>query len=162
MPNVISNTSCLIALANIDMLAILQKRYDRIIVTPEVANEFGDPLPDWISIIAVKDVSKINFFAEDLDIGESSVIALASEIDDPLLILDDGKARRYAKNMGLTMTGTLGIIIKSQNLGLVDDAASIVKKLRSIGFRVPRDIENELRLFQDPVGTDLQSDGTSS
>jgi predicted nucleic acid-binding protein len=41
MPNVISNTSCLIALSNIAMLGILQKRYDRIIITPEVANEFG-------------------------------------------------------------------------------------------------------------------------
>jgi predicted nucleic acid-binding protein len=144
MPNVISNTSCLIALSNIDMLEILQKRYGRIIVTPEVFNEFNDPLPDWISVIAVEDASKTNFLANNLDIGESSVIALASEIDNPLLILDDGKARRYAKTMGLNITGTLGIIIKSHELGLIDDALSVIRRLRSIGFRVPGDIEDEL------------------
>jgi predicted nucleic acid-binding protein len=104
MPNVISNTSCLIALSNINMLEILQKRYNQIIVTPEVA----------------------------------------SETDNPLLILDDGKARRYAKSMDLNVTGTLGVIIKSYELGLIEDALSAIKKLKSIGFRVPNDIENEL------------------
>jgi predicted nucleic acid-binding protein len=72
------------------------------------------------------------------------LIALASEIDNPLLILDDGKARHYAKSMDLNITGTLGIIIKSYELGLIDDALGVIKKLRLIGFRVPNDIENEL------------------
>jgi predicted nucleic acid-binding protein len=48
MPNVISNTICLIALSNINMLELLQKRYGRVFITPEVESEFGDILPDWI------------------------------------------------------------------------------------------------------------------
>jgi hypothetical protein len=36
MRNAISNTSCLIALTNIDKLEILQKRYGHIVITPEV------------------------------------------------------------------------------------------------------------------------------
>jgi predicted nucleic acid-binding protein len=144
MPNIISNTSCLIALSNINMLEILQKRYTQIIVTPEVANEFGDTLPDWVSIISIKDTAKIKFFTNNLDIGEASTIALASETDNPLLILDDGKARRYAKSMDLNITGTLGVIIISYELGLIEDALSVIKKLKSIGFRVPNDVENEL------------------
>jgi predicted nucleic acid-binding protein len=144
MPNIISNTSCLIALSNINMMEILQKRYKKIIVTPEVANEFGYPLPGWVSIISVKDTAKTKFFTNNLDIGESSTIALASETDNLLLILDDGKARRYAKGMDLNITGTLGVIIKSYELGLIEDALSVIRELRSIGFRVPNDIENEL------------------
>jgi predicted nucleic acid-binding protein len=144
MPNIISNTSCLIALSNINMLEILQKRYKNIIVTPEVANEFGDTLPNWISIISVKDTAKIKFFTNNLDIGEASTIALASETHNPLLILDDGKARRYAKSMDLNITGTLAVIIKSYELGLIEYALSVIKKLKSIGFRVLNDIENEL------------------
>jgi predicted nucleic acid-binding protein len=58
MPNVISNTSCLIALSNINRLEILHKRYDRIIITPEVAYELGESLPDWIAVIPVKDTGK--------------------------------------------------------------------------------------------------------
>jgi predicted nucleic acid-binding protein len=58
MRNVISNTSCLIALTNIRRLEILQKRYGHIIITPEVAQEFGESLPDWISVVPVKDTFK--------------------------------------------------------------------------------------------------------
>jgi predicted nucleic acid-binding protein len=79
MPDVIADTSCLIALSNINMLEILQKRYGRISITPEVAWEFGEVLPGWISIVPVKDVKKIHTIANHLDLGESSVIALALE-----------------------------------------------------------------------------------
>jgi predicted nucleic acid-binding protein len=100
MPNVISNTSCLIALSNINRLELLQKRYGHIFITPEVRSEFGEILPVWISVVPVKDTYQKLLINNHLDLGESSTIALASEIDDPLLILDDGKARKYAKTMG--------------------------------------------------------------
>lgn len=44
MPEMISNTSCLIILDNIDRLDILQKLYETIYLTEEVAQEFGKPL----------------------------------------------------------------------------------------------------------------------
>jgi predicted nucleic acid-binding protein len=43
MPKIISNTSCLIVLDNIDALDILNKRYQTIYLTDEVAQEFGRP-----------------------------------------------------------------------------------------------------------------------
>ena len=47
---IISDTACLISLANIRRIDILREMYDSVIVTPEVANEYGDPLPEWITI----------------------------------------------------------------------------------------------------------------
>jgi predicted nucleic acid-binding protein len=44
------------------------------------------------------------------------------------------------KNMGLAITGTIGIIIKSHELGLIEDALDVIRKLRVIGFRIPPDI----------------------
>ena len=48
MPDIISNTSCLIVLDNIGMLHILKELYGNIIITDEVAIEFGKELPPWV------------------------------------------------------------------------------------------------------------------
>jgi predicted nucleic acid-binding protein len=55
MPNIISNTSCLILLDNIDALDILGTLYQKIFLTEEVAAEFGKPLASWMTVLAVKD-----------------------------------------------------------------------------------------------------------
>jgi predicted nucleic acid-binding protein len=44
MPNVISNTSCLSALYDIGRLELLKKRYGQIMITPEVAGEYGEEI----------------------------------------------------------------------------------------------------------------------
>jgi predicted nucleic acid-binding protein len=145
MRKVISNTSCLIALTNIGRLEILQRLYGTVIVTPEVYYEFGETLPEWISVISVDDPSKTKLIQGTLDLGESSSIALAMEFDDALLILDDGKARRYAKSMGLILTRTLGIVVKAKQAGIIgEDIACILAEFRQRGFRIPSGIEDEL------------------
>jgi predicted nucleic acid-binding protein len=144
MPNVISNTSCLIALSNIGMLDLLQQRYGGIVITPEVEREFGEVLPDWITVVPVQDVYRTLLINSHLDLGESSTIALAGEMADPLVILDDGKARRYAKSIGLTMTGTLGIIRKGYEMGLIPDIVEVITALRIVNFRVPSKFEEGL------------------
>jgi len=50
MPDVISDSSCLIVLDNIDMLFILKEPYGKIYITEEVLNEFGKNIIDWIEI----------------------------------------------------------------------------------------------------------------
>ena len=44
MPKIISNTSCMIVLDNINALEILHKLYQNIYLTEEVAQEFGKPV----------------------------------------------------------------------------------------------------------------------
>jgi predicted nucleic acid-binding protein len=144
MPKVISNTSCLIALSNIDLLDVVQGCYTSISITPEVALEFGEPLPDWITIIPVKNTDKTTLINHTLDIGEASTIALALETEDPLLILDDGKAREFAKKIGLKITGTVGVLVKAEKAGLIGDLAAIISALRQNYFRIPNNIEDEL------------------
>jgi len=51
---IISDTSCLIALSNIDQLELLNKVFGRVTVTPEVLDEFtkkyNEKIPEWIDI----------------------------------------------------------------------------------------------------------------
>ena len=78
-----------------------------VFVTTEIAQEFGEPLPKWIVIKQVKEKKYQQLLENTLDKGEASAIALALEMEDVLLILDDLKARKEAQKLGLKITGTL-------------------------------------------------------
>ena len=108
MPKIISNTSCLIILDNIDRLDILQKLYQRIYLTEEVAQEYGKPLENWMTVIPVNDKNYLRILNTSVDLGEASTIALSIQMtDDNVMILDDLKARKLAKQLQLKFTGLL-------------------------------------------------------
>lgn len=76
---VISDTSTLILFHKIDKFSLLQKVYKELITTPEIAEEFGEDLPDWIKIQTVSDKKYQDFLETQIDYGEASAIALATE-----------------------------------------------------------------------------------
>jgi predicted nucleic acid-binding protein len=141
---VIADTSCLIALANIGKLNILESLCKTVCITNEIAAEFGEPLPPWIQIVPVKDTVRLQAVHNSLDLGESSAIALALETANSLLVLDDGKARRFARNLGIEMTGTAGLLITAYEGGFLDDIRSIIDILRRQNFYLPANIDNYL------------------
>jgi predicted nucleic acid-binding protein len=141
MPKLISTTSCLIVLSNVGQLDVLPGLYGTLIITPEVAAEFGQPLPEWVQVVSVSDSDKIQMIQGTLDLGEASTIALAIETADSLMILDDKKARRVAQDLDLQLTGTLGVIAKAYKGGLIFDIAKLIEDLRHSNFRVPRNFE---------------------
>ncbi|MHC6203516.1 hypothetical protein ACYULU_10020 [Breznakiellaceae bacterium SP9] len=147
MPNsyynklIIADTSCLIAFTTIDRLEFLNELCKKIYITPEIAAEYGETVPDWIQVIPVKDTSKVRTIHTVLDLGEATAIALAIEMENSLLILDDGKARRFARNIGISMTGTLGLLINTYRAGILPDFDAVIADLRNHDFRLPTDIE---------------------
>ena len=50
---VVVDTSCLITLDRIGNLETLNKVFGKITVTPEIKQEFKNPLPHWVEIVAV-------------------------------------------------------------------------------------------------------------
>jgi predicted nucleic acid-binding protein len=137
---VISDTSCLIALTNTGNLDILHQVCQTVLVTPEIAAEYGENLPGWIRVVPVRDSEKTRLIQKSLDPGESSAIALALETEEPLLILDDAQARSFALELGLSITGTLGILIAAYRQGLIADLEPIIASLKACDFRLPRDL----------------------
>ena len=137
MPEIIiADTSCLIILNKIDQLIILKKLYSKIHVTKEVSIEFSETLPDWIEITEVSDLKYQNFLATLVDLGEASSIALAVEKENVLILLDDLKARKLAKKLNLKFTGTLGIIHKAKQKGVVKKVKPLIDKLIKTNFRI--------------------------
>jgi predicted nucleic acid-binding protein len=138
---IISDTTCLIGLTNIGRIDILREMYGSVIVTPEVANEYGDLLPEWITIQAVSDSNKVMILNKFIGLGESSAMALALEIENALLIVDDKRARQFALSLGLEITGTLGLLIRAYENSIIHDIDSVVASLRKADFRLPANTE---------------------
>jgi len=140
----ISDTSTLILFHKINELNLLQKVYGELITTSEVAKEFGENLPDWIAVVDVTDKKYQLFLETQVDKGEASAIALASEFDDVLLLLDDLKARKLATKLNFKITGTLGIIHKAKQLELIEFVKPIIDKLLNTDFRIADNIVKEI------------------
>jgi hypothetical protein len=72
--------------------------------------------------------------ATDLGKGEAEAIAIAHE-RNALLILDDGLARRHAKVVGVTLTGTLGVLVKAKTAWVHPDGST--PGIETNGTRLP-------------------------
>ncbi|MEY4538256.1 MAG: hypothetical protein RLZZ306_13 [Bacteroidota bacterium] len=138
---IISDTSCFIILSNIGELELLHKVYGEIITTIDIAIEYGETLPDWVEIKAVKDNYKQQLLELQIDKGESSAIALALEIPESMVILDDYKARKIASRLGINYTGTIGVIIKAKLKGIIPSIKPILEKIKQTNFRISIEIE---------------------
>jgi predicted nucleic acid-binding protein len=141
---VISDTSTLIIFQKIDEFILLQKLYGELITTPEIATEFGEVLPDWIKIQSAADKKYQDFLFTQVDYGEASAIALASEFEDVLLILDDLKARKLAARLNFRVAGTLGVIHRAKQMKIIDNVKPLIAKLMLTDFRVADNIIEEI------------------
>jgi predicted nucleic acid-binding protein len=145
MPSVvIADASPLILLHKIDELNLLKRVYGSLITTPEIALEFGFDLPNWIFIKPVTDKKYQALLATQVDSGEASAIALATEQPNALLVLDDLKARKLAHKLNLKITGTLGVIHKAKQLSVIPKVKPILDKLLLTDFHVNERIIDEL------------------
>ena len=132
---VISDTSCLIALDKIDQLDLLRKLFQRIITTRKVEEEFGKELPKWIQIVGVKDIAKVHELEAILDEGEASTIALALEMENSLLIIDEKKGRKVAQRLNINIIGTLRVIQMAKEQRLIQSIEPVIDDLQKAGFR---------------------------
>lgn len=79
-----------------------------------------------------------------LDPGEASAIALAMETENPLLVIDDLKGRKEATRIGLMITGTLGVLAKARERGIIGSLSDTVNDLQAAGFRIAPEIVRRL------------------
>ncbi len=139
---VVADSSPLIALSDLGKLDLLEKLYGHIVVPEAVWAEtavVGKEKPcratlfqaPWISRVAVKDQSLVNYLLQELDLGESEAIALAIELDADFLLIDERLGRKIAMRFGITPTGIIGILLAAKAKGLVDAIRPDLDRLRS-------------------------------
>jgi predicted nucleic acid-binding protein len=139
---IISDTSCLILYDNIHQLDLIHLVFSEIYTTSVVAAEFGKPLPNWIKIADPK--RNYSELISLIDKGEASAIALAYEIPNCLLILDDLQARQCATKLGINITGSLGILVKAKEKGIIKEVKYFLSIIKATNFRLSEKLENEI------------------
>lgn len=138
---IVVDTSCLILLNKIHQLELLKKLFDKISITKTVAKEFGKTLPDWINIVPDPEARVLSRF---LDLGEATSIVLASKHKNALLIIDENKGRKIAKDMEVQITGTLGILVIAKQKGHIHSVKTIIEKIHCTNFRLSESLINSV------------------
>lgn len=160
MPEVVVNTSPLQYLFQLGLLDLLPALYGQVLVPEGVVRELsaglarGVSLPDisstsWLTVHPVTGRAVLPL-AAGLGMGEREVLALALELAEPLVILDDSLARRFARRLNLSLTGTLGLLLKAKQVGRIDQVGSTLRRLQALGFRLDAGTrESVLKLAQE-------------
>jgi predicted nucleic acid-binding protein len=138
---IISDTSCFIVLSKIGQLVLLQQIFGNIVTTPEIAAEFDEALPEWVEIISVKDEHKQHLLETQVDKGEASAMALALETENTMLIIDDYKARKLAKQLNINYIGTVKILILAKQRGIISEIKPLLEKIKATNFRISVELE---------------------
>lgn len=137
---IVSNSSPLVALSVIGKLHLLGDKFKNIIIPEAVWKEIAldgrdKPGTDdilrskWITIESLQNKMVAKSLEKDIDYGESEAIALALETDADIVLLDDKLARSVAKNLGLNIMGTVGILIWARKAGLIESLRTELHKL---------------------------------
>jgi len=74
---------------------------------------------------------------KELGAGETAAVTLAYQKKANLIILDDLAARLVAQELGLRVTGTIGILLAASEKRLIADVNIHFKALHDAGFRLP-------------------------
>src|ERR1039457_3844783 len=125
----VSNTSPLNYLVLIELQDILPALFDRVVIPGAVRRELEAPGapesirrwmaagPNWRE---TQLVSEVPADLEQLGAGEREAIRLAEVTEMAVVLLDEKKARRIARDRGLAVSGTLGVLYFGARRGLLD------------------------------------------
>jgi predicted nucleic acid-binding protein len=145
----IVNATPLIALALLEQLDLLRQIFDEVIVPTIVYEEVvtksaGRPgaaavaQSDWLQVASPEAVPTIEPMLLGLDAGEMQVLLLALERQPDWVLIDERQGRRVARAMGLSVKGTLGILLAAVLAELLSkqEALDALQQLVEGGIRV--------------------------
>jgi predicted nucleic acid-binding protein len=158
---VVVNTTPIIALSLIGELDLLRSLYNQLVVPSAVEAEVlaggrggigSSELREasWLRIASLQDPRRAELLV-DLDRGEAEVLALAQELNADLVIMDERLGRLHARRLGLTLTGTMGVLLRAKQLGHVKAVAPLIGRLRQGGIHLSDELVTEALMLADEL-----------
>lgn len=120
--------SCLLRIGRPDLLT---RPFPDLRIPAEVAAELdrgATVIGDWRSMIPhiqiefVQPSPLLRLLEEELDAGEAAALALGVSLHADLVLLDELRGRMIARRLGLTVTGTLGLVVRAKRSGMIPAA----------------------------------------
>lgn len=149
---VVADTTPLNYLVLIDTVHVLPALYGRVLIpqqvhrelqhsrTPPRVREWATELPGWCEVRVAGPSNDAGL--NDLDAGERDAIQLALDMGIDTLLMDESEGRREAVRLHLNVTGTLAVLEKSAQRGVIDLRVAF-DRLERTNFRISAKIRGE-------------------
>ena len=152
--SLVCDTTVLLYLNRIEMLKLLPSLFKDVYVPSEVVleldmgrllrNDTIDPRKiEWVQIIEVSwnDIEKLP--KNRLGKGERAVIAYAQSKTNCIVGLDDRLARLLAEEQNIRIVGTIGLLLKAKEAGLISVVRPFLESLLIEGFHLSSGVYQE-------------------
>ena len=132
----IADSSALIALAVVDKLEVLEELFGEVYVPRAVYNEVSQKSKGESEKLAMYCQDKVLDITSEVNLnitlgsGESEAIILYKEKHADFLLCDDKKAKKFARNFGVNVIGSLGILLKAKEEKLILEMAPLMESLK--------------------------------
>ena len=147
---VVTDSSCLIGLAQVSFFQLLKALFSEVYIPDAVYDEVvikgkGEAGSEetesaakegWLLKKPVNDELAVNALTTILGKGEAEVIILCKELGLDCALIDERAARDMAGLMNVNTMGVLGIIDLAIEKGFSVDKKKIVDQLKDVGFRI--------------------------
>ncbi len=156
---VVADTTPLISLMKIKKLGLLEKLFGHVQIPEAVYQElvinsfFEQEIQEiktcnYIHVVKVSEKRAVEILrrATGLDAGESEAIVLMDEQEGNLLLMDEIKGRNIAKQMGMRIMGTIGILLIASEKQIIsyNEIVQSVEILRDSGRHIKKDLYEAL------------------
>jgi hypothetical protein len=149
---VIADTSALIALAACNALQLLDQLFQDVRVPSAVFRECAVPgkasserLKDYLQekVIDV-DLQDFVIAVAGLGQGELEAMALYKRLQAEFLLIDDHRARKVAHLNGIEVVGTLGVLLRAKESGLVAEVRPLIVTIQAAGVHYGGEVLSEV------------------
>lgn len=152
---IVADSSALVALAICDGLSLLDILFTQVRVPEAVWREVAVPEKPYAELlrrylegkVVQVDSACLRIETGYLGAGEREAIALFESLRANILLMDDSRARKTAQDLGIVVIGSLGVLLRGKEKGMLDQIKPQVEKLRrSSLFLADRLLDEVLRL----------------
>ena len=150
---IISDTSSLIILTKLERLTLLEHLFEKVLIPKRVEQELAtkedgvhqatisNPL---FEIVECKNTGLLELLDDILDYGEAEALVLAKE-RQLILLIDEKKGRKIAKNMGIQIIGFLGIMLLNYRHSKLskEEIENILHHANNLNFRLSEKLKQD-------------------
>lgn len=155
MSTIVCNSGPLIALGGIDQLGLLRSLFGTVSIPAEVAAECQAGGISKVGLRAFQEASWLRIVELEttpdplltslLDLGESRAIELALRDQPSVLLMDEARGRRVARDVyGLKVVGTGRILVEAKRAGAVPAVKPLIESIRENGYWLSERIVDEI------------------
>lgn len=151
MKIVVADTGAIISLVHIRRLDLIEIVFGDFCIAKAVwveLSNYDNPNFDRSQLKGlkgrVKEIKSKNYLSMVMDFGESESVVLYEELKADYLLIDDKKARLIAESLNINCIGTLGLLLKAKNDGILPELRPLFDRLISDGRFYSRKLLNDI------------------